>query len=912
VTIPRPRRVEGERQGGPTPAPDTEIVTPAWHALSDAEVLARTGSSRAGLTHRQAQQRLQASGPNALPVSPAPTWPAIALRQLRSPLIYILLVAALVSVVLRDFTDAAFIAAVLVINTVLGAAQEWRAERQSASLRQLLRMRATVVREVGTLDVDAEELVPGDLVALESGQRVPADLRLLHTATLEIAEAALTGESLPVLKDAAWQGDLSVALADRRNMAYAGSTVTRGRGRGVVVATGRRTAIGQVASTLASARPGKAPLVLRMERFSRAIALVVLAAAAIIGTIGVLVYRQDIATMFQFGVALAVSAIPEGLPIALTVALAIAARRMADRGAIVRRLPAVEGLGSCSLIASDKTGTLTLNELTVREFQLPDGSTGTVTGAGYVPQGEILPSDTATDAFDASVRPLLEVAAACNEADLHHREGTWRWRGDPTDIALLTLAGKGGLTRERLLRDFPQIHQIPYEPERRFAATFHARGDGTWVAVKGAPERVLAMCRSVPNQAVMDAADALARRGLRVLALASGIRADSPVLGETPAEPRDLEFSGLIGLLDPLRPGARDAIDRCRAAGLRVFLVTGDHPVTALAIARELGIAEDPEAVVHGVSLDARDREAWRVALEHGRVFARVTPEQKLALVEAAQRNGDFVAVTGDGVNDAPALRRANIGVAMGRSGTDVARDAADLILSDDNFATIVAGVEEGRIAYRNVRNVVYLLTAAGAAEVMTVGLAVILGMPIPLLPVQLLWLNLVTNGIQDVGLAFERGCGDEMTAAPRRPQEPIFDRLMIERALLAGSWMAILGFGTFAVALSAGMPIDNARNTLLLLMVLLQNVDALNARSESRSVLGLPLRNNPVLLVGIAVALAVHVVAMNLPVMQATLRLAAVPPLQWLVLPLLALSLLAVMELHKGFVARRLRPDPR
>jgi magnesium-transporting ATPase (P-type) len=400
----------------------------------------------------------------------------------------------------------------------------------------------------------------------------------------------------------------------------------------------------------------------------------------------------------------------------------------------------------------------------------------------------------------------------------------------------------------------------------------------------------------------------MAQRGLRVLALADGLCAHAVTPEETPGEPQALEFVGLVGLIDPLRPEVRDAVRRCAEAGIRVAMVTGDHPTTALAIARDLGIAARPQEVIHGSELQAASPEAMTLAIGRASVFARVTPEQKLALVDAAQRAGHFVAVTGDGVNDAPALRRANIGVAMGRSGTDVAREASDLVLSDDNFATIVAGVEEGRIAYQNIRNVVYLLTAAGAAEVLTVGLAVMIGLPIPLLPVQLLWLNLVTNGIQDVALAFERGRGDELDAPPRRPDDPVFDRLMIERALLAGTWMAALGFGVFALLLRLDVPLDQARNMLLLLMVLMQNVDAFNARSETRSAFAIPVRNNPLLVIGVGAALAIHILAIYTPMMQRVLRVEPVALSGWIALPLLALSLLAVMELHKRTWAHRPR----
>lgn len=907
----RPRRPAKDR-GDREPAVEAGEDVRAWHATALEEALARVGSTHRGLTQEEARARLAERGPNVLPAAPPPSVWTIGARQLKSPLIYILLAAAIVSFALGDFTDAGFIAVVLAINSAIGGWQEWNAERQSRALQKLLRIRATALRDGEMREIDAAELVAGDIVALESGQHVPADLRLLSAQGLEAAEAALTGESLPVLKDAAWIGDPATPAGDRHNMAYAGSTIVRGRGLGVVVATGRASAIGQLAVVMSTTAGGKPPLVERMERFSRVIAIVVLAAAVAIGAVGVLVRGEDLAAMFIFGVALAVSAIPEGLPVALTVALAIAARRMAARGAIVRQLPAVEGLGSCTLIASDKTGTLTCNELTVREIWLPDGARYTITGAGYPPLGEIRDADGARVTASSPLRRVIEIGAACNEGDLHRRDGAWVWRGDPTDLALLALAGKVGLTREQLLMDWPRVKEIPYEPEQRFAASLHSRDGATWVAVKGAPERVLRMCVDAPVDEILRAAEGMARRGLRVLALASGPSAYRVGSEEVPPEPRGLEFAGLVGLIDPLRPEVQVAVDRCHAAGIRVLMVTGDHPVTALAIARELGIAAREEEVIRGPDLESTTPADFDRAVSRGLVFARVTPAQKLALVEAAQRAGHFVAVTGDGVNDAPALRRANIGVAMGRGGTDVAREASDLVLSDDNFATIVAGVEEGRIAYQNIRNVVYLLTAAGAAEVLTVGLAVTVGLPIPLLPVQLLWLNLVTNGIQDVALAFERGRGDELEAPPRRPKDPVFDRLMIERALIAGSWMALLAFGLFAWFMAADVPLDHARNTLLFIMVLLQNVDAFNARSETRSVFALPLRNNRVLVIGVAAALAIHVLAMNWPLLQGVLRIEPVTATEWVAFPFLALTLLGVMELHKRHWARRIKSQQR
>jgi len=862
----------------------------------------------AGLTSAEAAARLARHGPNVLPSEPPTGVLEMALRQLKSPLIYVLLAAALVALALGDVSDAGFIGVVLLLNSVIGGWQEWRAEQQSQALQQMLHVRATVLRDGRAVEIDAERVVPGDVVALESGQRVPADLRLLDVHGLEIEESLLTGESLPVGKDARWSGPADTPLGERRNMAYAGSTVTRGRGHGEVVATGAATVIGGLALSMSATLRGKPPLVTRMERFSRVIAVAILAAAVLVGAVGVLVHGQGVGQMFVFGVALAVSAIPEGLPVALTIALAIAARRMAGRDAIVRRLPAVEGLGSCTLIASDKTGTLTCNELTVRELWLADGGELVTTGAGYEPEGEILPKEPGLPPDRSSLRALLEIAAICNEADLVGRDGHWSWRGDPTDVALLALARKGGIDRDGLLLERPQVGEIPFEPERRYAASFHERDGRTWVAAKGAPERVLPMC-GMPEAELAGArraAESLAGRGYRVLALAAGWLPDGMTPGDVPQEPRDLTLFGLVGLIDPLRGAAREAVERCRAAGIRVVMVTGDHPLTAFAIARELGIVEDASQVRTGPELAAAAPAERTAMLDGAAVLARVTPDQKLAFVEAAQAAGHFVAVTGDGVNDAPALRRGNIGVAMGRGGTDVAREASDLVLSDDNFATIVNGVEEGRIAYQNVRNVIYLLIAAGVAEVLPVGLAVMVGLPLPLLPAQLLWLNVVTNGIQHVGLAFERGHGDELRLPPRRPGEPIFNRPMIQRVLLAGGWMAAVGFTAFVVLVQSGVPVETARNELLLLMVLMQNVDAINARSETRSVLRMPLATNPVLVAGVSGALLLHLAAMHLPILQRVLNTAPLTGVQWLVLPALALTLLAVMELQKLSWRRR------
>lgn len=885
----------------------------SWHAATIAEVREVLGVQSAGLTTDQATERRGEYGANRLPESrPTPVW-RIAFSQFASPLIFILMVAAVVSLLTEPEhpTDAAFIAIVLVLNAVIGGFQEWKADRNSRALQRLLQIRATVLRDGELCEVDSEDVVPGDVVWLESGNRVPADLRLTTSHGLEIDESLLTGESLAVSKDAESLFDPETPLADRKNMAFAGSLVQRGRAEGVVVATGTATAVGQLALDITSRTGGRPPLLNRMAQFTRAVAWSMLVAVLVIAAVGVLWRGYSVAYVFMFAVALAVSAIPEGLPVALTVALAVATTRMARRGVIVRRLAAVEGLGSCTLVASDKTGTLTCNELTARVVELADGMQFKVTGQGFAPDGAVLAGDEEVLAStDPALRALARTAVLCNEADLYERDDTWIWRGDPTDIALLSLSHKLGVVRAATLAEAPQVNDIAFEAERQFAASFNRCATGIVASVKGAPERVLEMCTVDPadRNELLERASMLAEQGYRVLALATG-PAPAVDASSAPSEPSGLEFLGFVGMIDPLRAGVREAVAECRSAGIEVLMVTGDHPVTALAIARQLDLADRPEQVVTGSQLNQCTAAELQNLVSHARVFARTTPRQKLELVDAARAAGHYVAVTGDGVNDAPALRQANIGVAMGRSGTDVAREAAELVVTDDNFATIVAGIEEGRIAYDNIRNVIYLLISTGAAEVVLLGLAMLSGWPandsgaaiLPLLPAQLLWLNLVTNGIQDVALAFEPGEPGVLRRRPRSPGEPIFNRLMIERTILAAVTMAAVGFAAFVYMIDvAGWSDSDARNGLLLLMVLFEIVHIGNSRSETTSAFRKPPWSNPLLLVGSTLAFGLHWLAMHWPPTQSVLGVAPMSLQQGLAFLALSISLLIVMELHK------------
>ncbi len=879
----------------------------SWHALPLDEAFRALNADEHGLTEAEARQRLEKYGPNRLPEQPLPAWWQILLRQFQSPLIYILLAAAIVALATGDFKDAGFIAAVLAINAAIGGYQEWRAEQSSRALQQLLHIRAAVLRDGEVVETDAENVVPGDVVLLESGNRVPADLRLQATQGFEVDESLLTGESLAVTKDSGRECAADMAVADRINMAYAGSIIVRGRGKGIVIATATETVVGQLALDVLDTAGGKSPLLERMERFATTVAYAVLAAVAIVAVMGIVIHGHTVKEMFMLGVALAVSAIPEGLPAALTVALAIATTRMAKRGVIVRRLAAVEGLGSCTFIASDKTGTLTCNELTVREVRLPDGRRLAVSGEGFIPRGEVLLDGVPVEAtYDDELAALVRAAVLCNEADLHRRNGDWIWRGDPTDVALLALGMKLGVQREAVLERYPQVNEIPFESEHQFAATYHKASASALVCVKGAPERIMQMCdwsRDPSQQAKLQAtAEAMAAAGYRVLALAEGPVPSKLTPNQAPPQPEDLRFLGFVGMIDPLRTGVREAVDQCQQAGIIVAMVTGDHPVTALAISRDLGLASEPDQVVTGSELSNMSPDQLRATIRHGRVFARVTPRQKLELVEAARAEGHYVAVTGDGVNDAPALRAANIGIAMGKAGTDVAREAAELVISDDNFATIVAGVEEGRVAYDNIRKVIYLLVSTGAAEVLVIAAAFAAGayLPLPLWPVQLLWLNLVTNGIQGVALAFEPGEAGVLRRKPRRPSQPIFSQLMVERTVVAAIVMATVGVAAFWWMIRAGWNDDSARNALLLLLVLFENIHIGNCRSETQSALSISPFRSPFLVLGAGAAFLIHLFSMYFPPLQNILRTEPVSLQTWAVMIGLSLTIFVALEIHK------------
>jgi Ca2+-transporting ATPase len=893
-------------------------VPAAPHARDAAELLEELAAPAGGLCQAEAEARLAHFGRNALPRGKPPSLPGIFLGQFKSPLIYVLLAAAVVSALLREWTDASFIFAVLLVNAVIGTFQEYAAERSAQALQGLVTAHARVLRDGDAHEIATEEVVPGDIVLLESGTKVPADLRLLEEHNLTVDESLLTGESLTVAKSARSGITAESMIGERINMAHAGTLVATGRGRGLVVATGLHTELGRIAASVLGSRPVKPPLLVRMERFTQLIAIAVGVAALLVAALE-LARGAPLAEIFLLGVALAVSAIPEGLPVALTVALAVGMQRMAQRNVIVRRLVAVESLGSCTCIASDKTGTLTINQLTVRRVQFAGQPSWEITGEGLDPEGTfILPQGASREGHEHVLQRLAHAAVLANEASMWQRDGTWAGAGDAVDLALLAFAHKAGVTQAGARERYAEIDAIPYESDARFSASLNRHGAGSVVSVKGAVETVLAMCSRMARaggdtdlvaEEIRVQAERIAAAGYRVLALADGTLEHLSDESLSAKHLRGLTLLGLVAMSDPPRPEARDAVAACVRAGISVAMITGDHPATALSVAHDLGIASENDQVVTGAELADAERDdpaTFDMLCGQGRVFARIEPRQKLRIVESLQRQGHYVAVTGDGVNDAPALRAAQVGVAMGLAGTDVARESAGLIITDDNFASIAAGIEEGRIAYGNVRKVIFLLISTGAAEIVLFAMALAAGVALPLVAVQLLWLNLVTNGIQDVALAFEPAEGNELDRPPRPPRERIFNRIMIERVLLSALVIGGLAFAAYQWMLAQGYSVAEARNGTLLLMVLFENVQAFNSRSETLSVFRhSPLRNK-LLLFGALAAQLVHIGAMYTPGLREVLGVQPISLAHWMELLTIALAILVAMEVHKLSIRHR------
>jgi magnesium-transporting ATPase (P-type) len=948
---------------------DTGTPPVDWYALAPDDVAARLDSPPDGLTGGEALARRARFGANRLNPPPArPAWKRL-LAQFNNLLIMVLLAAGAVSLVLGQWTDAAVIAGVVAINAWIGFAQEDKAERALGAIRNLLAPHALVVRDGIPQTIDAGELVPGDRVRLGPGDRVPADVRLVRSRGLRVDESTLTGESGAVAKGTAPSAP-GAALGERAGMAWSGSMVVEGQGDGLVVATGDTTEVGRIGAMLAVVEAPATPLQRRLDAFGRTLTIAILALAAGTFAFGWLVRGEPWDTLMMAAVSLAVAAVPEGLPAVMTITLAIGVTRMARRNAIIRRLAAVETLGSVAVVCTDKTGTLTRNELTVETVAIASGDC-TVSGTGYRPQGALLragppgqPAQPDGQPVDAATEPALlelaRIALLCNDAHIHPDEdGVWRVSGDPTDGALLALAGKAGLDAGREQAAFPRLDVLPFESERGFMATLHddaaGGGGGRLVLVKGAPERIVQRCvgelgpdggaRPLDRAAWIARIDALAATGLRLLALASrridagggglkdgglkdgglkdgglkdaglkdaglkdaGLKDAGPDggLGDGELAMDGLILAGVCGLMDPARAEVPAALLRCREAGIAVKMITGDHAATASAIARALGFAR-PAPALTGPELERMDDAALVAAVRDTEVFARTTPEHKLRIVTALQAGGMVVAMTGDGVNDAPALRRADVGVAMGQRGTEAAKEAAAMVLADDNFASIAHAVEEGRTAYDNLRKTVLFLLPTNGAQALVIVAAVLAGYTVPIAPVQVLWVNLVTAVTLGLALAFEGPESGVMSRPPRPVAEPVLPGFLVLRIVLATALLVIASFGAFLLHEAQGDPPEVARTVAVNALVAGEIAFLLSARSVSRTALSLAgLSGSRPVWLSIGLMVALQVAFTHAPPMHALFHTASIDLADWVWLVGVGVAMLLVMEGEKALARR-------
>ncbi len=850
------------------------------------EIEYELGTSELGLTRAEVEERRAKFGANVLPKKKKDGIIKIFFREFLDPMILLLLVAIAASIVAGEVVDAIVIAVIILVDAVMGAYQENRANNTAESLANYIKVKARVLREGEVEQVEAEELVPGDFILLESGDKVSADVRIVEAQNFTVDESVLTGESVPVSKSAETIRKNHAALGDQRNMAFSGTTVIAGRAKAIVVRTGLETELGKIADTLNRTDKAKSPLAQRVEKFSRQISVMIVLIAIIITAI-LFAKGYSHTDILITVIAFAVSAMPEGLPLALTMALSIASNRMARKNVIVRKLNAAESLGSCTVIASDKTGTLTVNQQTAKKIILPSGETCDISGTGLDVAGKI------EGEHPEKVAPLCLLGALNNEAELAGEKSS----GDSIDLAFLVLAKKAGISTH----GYKIVGRIPYESANKYSAVFYEYDGKTYCAVKGSPEVVARFCAS---NKYLRQSEALAGDGYRVIALAS-----APVASKekyTAKDIKNLKFGGLVGFIDPIRKEAVTSIRECRRAGIRVLMITGDHPLTAASIARDLKLIDDDAQVASSEEVEQfylRGEAEFDEYVARKTVFARVTPLQKLHIVESLRRQGEFVAVTGDGVNDAPALKSANIGVAMG-SGTDIARETADMIIADDNFKSIVAGIKEGRVAYANIRKIVFFLISCNLAETIFFCLAIAFDLPMPFVAVQLLWLNVVTDGIQDFALSFEKAEKDILREKPRNTKESIFNRSLLAQIVFSALVITAVVFGAYQYFINT-MKLDvvTARSLTMCLMVFIQNFHALSCRSEKQSAFRISLRSNPVFLFGVAGTILLQLVVMGVPFLSQFLQTVPLQPLCILALAGLSLIILISLEIYKLFV---------
>jgi Ca2+-transporting ATPase len=879
-----------------------------WHTLPSETVFSRLNSTPDGLTRAEAIRRLAELGPNELRAAHRISAWALLFEQLKNVLIIILLVATALSAFLGHGTEALAIAVIILFSVLLGFVQEYRAERAIEALRQMAAPTATVLRDGEQVEFPARELVPGDVILLRAGDKIPADVRLIEAVNLQIEEAALTGESIPVEKHAAPIPGDDIAVGDRKNMGYAGTAANYGRGRGLVVATGMNTEFGKIAQMLETVETGKTPLQENLDKVGHMLARAAFVIVAIIVTVG-LFRGQPFIEMLIFGIALAVAVVPEALPAVVTISLALGVQRMVKRNALMRRLPAVETLGSTSVICSDKTGTLTKDEMTARKF-FAAGQVVEVSGAGYEPRGQFSRNGSIAEPSH-SIKLLLQAATLASDAHIVHSEADDRWhvKGDPTEGAFVVAAAKAGLHKVDLDTQFPRVNEIPFTSETKRMTTLHASPEGAVAYSKGAPEIILDSCTwqltaegetlldDAGREVIMEVAHQMASDALRVLAVATKAG------GTLEIAEHDMTFLGLVGIIDPPRPEAKAAIQTCEQAGIKVVMITGDHPLTAQSVARELGILKNGR-VVTGAELDGMSETELEGEVENIEVYARVSPAHKLRVITALQRNGHIVAMTGDGVNDAPALKKADIGIAMGITGTDVTKEAAAMTLTDDNFASIVAAVEEGRGVFANIKKYLMYLLSSNIGEISLMFGASLLGLPLPLTAVQILYVNLATDGLPALALAVDPPEADLMSLKPRSPRSGIFTRPVVTLMVVGGLWSALINLGLFAWALSSGRSLEEAITMTFVSLVLIQFFKAYNFRSDWHSMLNRPFANKW-LNWAILWEIVLLVTIIYVPYLHDAFGTYYLPLVDWVIVVPLAITISPVLELAKWMERR-------
>ncbi len=884
-----------------------------WVTSDVRDVLVSVHSTPSGLSQAEAQRRLLALGPNELQEEKKTTPLLLFLEQFKSFLILILIVAGVISIGIGEVVEAIAIFIIVVLAGVLGFVQEYQAGKAIESLRNMAAPSATVLRDGKQQSIPSRELVPGDVILLKAGDRIPADARVLEVVNLKVDEAPLTGESIPVEKiDQILPSD-NVPLGDRKNMLYMGTLVTYGKGRAVVVATGMRTEFGKIADMLRTTEQPPTPLQVNLGRLGKWIGVLAIALATVMSMLGIL-RGYEAVEMFVWGVALAVAVIPEALPAVVTITLAIGVRRMVKRNALIRKLPAVETLGATTVICSDKTGTLTQDEMTVRVISV-NGRTINVDGVGYAPVGRFWVEGAEVDPpTDQHLKELLTAAVLCNDASLHREGEQWRLTGDPTEGALVVVAAKAGIDRDTCVRLFPRLRDIPFSSERKRMTTVHLLPDGFRAFSKGAPEVVLESCTHIDHDGtlvpldaarrseVLNAAHQMAANALRVLAFST--KRMTSQNGTDESIEKDMVFLGLAGMMDPPRPEVKAAIRTCRQAGLRPVMITGDHKVTAEAVARELGILNGGK-VLTGMELEQLPEDQLESVVDSVDVYARISPAHKLRIVSALQNKGHIVAMTGDGVNDAPALKRADIGVAMGITGTDVSKEASDMILTDDNFASIVAAVEEGRGIFENIRKYLVFLLSGNMGTVFAMVIALLAELPLPLSAVQILFINFIMDGLIAIALGVEPPEAGIMNKPPRRKDEGMLHRSTLAYIFSIGALIAAVTIGVFLWALQAGYSTAEAMTMFFVTLIISRLFNGLNCRSFDVSVFRLGWFTNISLGVSIVLALVLTILALYVGILQDAFHTTALSAQQWSIAFVASSVILLTVEIWKG-VRRR------